>query len=561
VDADGVVTLTGDRYGLCGQKLPYLLPWVERTMGIAIPLTGLHTPHYPPAIPESRLPQSVAQALAQILAPEQILTEGVQRLRRGHGQTQEEMYAIKYGTLARVPDVVVLPHSEAQVVALMELAQRHDVCLLPYGGGTSVTEALRCRADEDRCIIAVDMAKMNRILWVDPINRMACIEAGAVGRHIQAALKSQGFTMGHEPDSIEFSTLGGWIATHASGMKRNKYGNIEELVLDMNVVTPKGVMSRQQVAPRESAGMDVRRAMFGSEGTLGIITQAVVKLYDLPAVQQYGSVIFPSFEDGVAFLYELTQKNVLPVSVRLVDNIQFQLSQALKGEKKGLQAFKSQAEKLFVTRIKGFDPERMVACTMVYEGSEEEVARQQKEVLALAAQHRGINGGPQNGERGYQLTFGIAYIRDFVMNHYLLAESFETSVPWSRVLERCDRVKRRVEREHAARKLPGRPLITARVTQMYATGVAVYFYFAYFFKGVADPSGTYSAIEAAAREEILAAGGSISHHHGVGALRRAFLPKIMSEAALTLRAETQRAFDPKGVLTANCQPNHKAAQH
>jgi alkyldihydroxyacetonephosphate synthase len=313
------------------------------------------------------------------------------------------------------------------------------------------------------------------------------------------------------------------------------------------------------VVPRDSAGLDLRRAMFGSEGTLGIVTQAVVKLYDVPAVQQYGSVIFPTFEDGVAFLYELTQRDVLPVSVRLVDNIQFQLSQALKPEKSGLGAWKSQAEKLFVTRIKGFDPDRMVACTMVYEGSQEEVARQQKEVLALASQHRGMNGGPQNGERGYQLTFGIAYIRDFVMNHYLLAESFETSVPWSRVLELVDRVKRRVVREHAARKLPGRPLITARVTQMYATGVAVYFYFAYSFKGVDDPSGTYSAIEAAAREEIMAAGGSISHHHGVGALRRRFLPKVMSEAALGLRADTQRAFDPTGVLTANGNPGQREA--
>jgi alkyldihydroxyacetonephosphate synthase len=551
VDAQGVVTLTGKRYALSGNRLPYLLPWVERTMGISIPLTNLNRPAYPPAIPQSNVPDTVAQALKDLLPADAICIQDTVRLRHGHGHTQEEMYAIKYGTIPRVPDVVVYPGSEEHVTALMALAQIHDVCLLPYGGGTSVTEALRCSEAETRCIISVDMARMNRVLWVDPINRMACIEAGAVGRHIQAALATQGFTMGHEPDSVEFSTLGGWIATHASGMKKNRYGNIEDIVLDMNVVTPQGLISRKQIVPRESAGSDVRRYIFGSEGTLGIVTQAVVKLFDKPEVQRYGSVIFPSFEDGVAFLYDLTQQGVLPASVRLVDNMQFQLSQALKPEKLGLAALKSQAEKLFVTRVKGLDPERMVACTLVFEGTAENVALQEKQLYGLAAQHRGMKGGAENGERGYQLTYGIAYIRDFVMNHYLLAESFETSVPWSRVLELCERVKRRVIREHAARKLPGKPLIMCRLTQMYATGVAVYFYFAYSYQGVRDPSAVYSAIEDAARDEILAAGGSISHHHGVGAIRQKFLPRVMSEGAQSLREKTRVTFDPQGILAAN----------
>src|SRR5690606_34842838 len=107
----------------------------------------------------------------------------------------------------------------------------------PYGGGTNVTDALRCSVREARVIVSVDMRKMNRILWVDPVNRMACIEAGATGRHLLAELAKHGLTMGHEPDSVEFSTLGGWVATNASGMKKNRYGNIEDLVLDAKMVT------------------------------------------------------------------------------------------------------------------------------------------------------------------------------------------------------------------------------------------------------------------------------------------------------------------------------------
>src|SRR5262245_50613578 len=149
---------------------------------------------------------------------------------------------------------------------------------------------------------------MDRILWIDPVNLMACIEAGAVGRTLQAQLAEHGYTMGHEPDSVEFSTLGGWIATHASGMKKNRYGNIEDIVLDATVVTPLGTLCRPEPGPRESAGLDPRRWLFGSEGTLGIITKAVVKLFPLPELQRYDAVLFPDFAEGVAFLYDLTRE-------------------------------------------------------------------------------------------------------------------------------------------------------------------------------------------------------------------------------------------------------------
>src|SRR6185369_8354279 len=165
---------------------------------------------------------------------------------------------------------------------------------------------------------------------IDRENMMACIQAGAVGRHIMAELKKFSLTMGHEPDSVEFSTLGGWIATNASGMKKNRYGNIEDLVLDVTVATAAGSLQRTSASPRESVGLDLRRLMFGSEGTLGIITSAVVKIFPLPEVQEYGSVLFPSFEDGFKFMYALAREGEAPASVRLVDNLQFQFGLALK---------------------------------------------------------------------------------------------------------------------------------------------------------------------------------------------------------------------------------------
>ena len=158
-----------------------------------------------------------------------------------------------------------------------------------------------------------------------------------MGRDIAAGLARYGFTMGHEPDSIEFSTLGGWIATHASGMKKNRYGNIEDLVLDVDVVTARGVLSRSGVAPRESVGFDARRWIFGSEGNLGIVTRAVVKLFPLPEVQQYDAILFPDFEKGVAFMFDVSSEGPIPASIRLMDNLQFQLGQTLKPRSSGLR--------------------------------------------------------------------------------------------------------------------------------------------------------------------------------------------------------------------------------
>jgi len=144
---------------------------------------------------------------------------------------KERCLRSKYSQIGRVPDAIVYPETEDQVISLVQVASSHGACLMPFGGGTNVSEALECRHDELRTIISVDMRRMNRVLWIDTVNRMACIEAGAVGRHIMTDLEGYGYTMGHEPDSIEFSTLGGWIATNASGMKKNKYGNIEDEIL------------------------------------------------------------------------------------------------------------------------------------------------------------------------------------------------------------------------------------------------------------------------------------------------------------------------------------------
>ena len=548
INQKGHATLLGRCYELSGKELPRLLPWIRETLGIELDPHDTFPSSFPTYIPPPQENCAFHCATKAFLRPDQISCEDRARLRHGHGQTQEEMFAIKYDRLARTPDLIVSPESEAEVTRLIEAAKIHDVSLVPYGGGTNVTDALRCEAGETRMIVSVDMRRMNRVLWIDPLNQMACIEAGAVGRDIMMQLAGHGYTMGHEPDSVEFSTLGGWIATNASGMKKNKYGNIEDLVLDVTVATANGKLERATCVPRESIGTDLRRLMFGSEGTLGIITSAIVKLFPLPEAQRYGSILFPDFESGFAFMTEMTAKMAPPASIRLVDNPQFQFGQSLKPVSSGWRARKSAMERFFVTKIKKFDPYKMVACTLVFEGSHSEVAQQEKAVYEIAARHRGVKAGSENGRKGYQLTYSIAYIRDFLMNYYIIAESFETSVGWADALPLIANVKQRLAAESRRRNLPGKPFITARVTQVYRTGVAVYFYFGFYFKGVDRPSEVYLELENIAREEILRSGGSLSHHHGVGKLRQAYLPQVMSATALKWKQELKNSVDPTNVF-------------
>ncbi|MFB6231044.1 MAG: FAD-binding oxidoreductase [Salinibacter sp.] len=554
VTEDENIKLTGDRYDISGVEMPKLFPWFREVLQVDLRPSDVTPPPRDPDVPPPREAPALLSDLDAVFGADRMTQDDATRLDHGHGQTQQEIYKLNHGDgFARVPDLVVYPETDEEVERLVEVAGQHDAVLIPFGGGTNVTDALRCDPDEDRCIVSVDMRLMHRIEWIDPVNRTAKIQAGAIGRHIEEQLAEYGFTLGHEPDSIEFSTIGGWVATHASGMKKNRYGNIEDIVLDVEVVTPSGRLEKQGLHPRVSTGFDPASCLFGSEGNLGIITSVTVELFPRPETRRYGSVIFPTLDHGIDFLYDLAQTEHVPASVRLMDNMQFQFGRALQPEKEGLDALKSRLEKFYVTSLKGYDPERLVTTTFLFEGDEQTVNLQEETAYDLARQHGGMRAGAENGRRGYDLTFAIAYIRDLVFRYCLIGESFETAVPWGRAGEVIERVKRRTHQEHEAHGLPGRPFVTGRITQVYETGVCIYFYLAFYHGGIERPDEVFLDIEHGLREEILDAGGSLSHHHGVGKLRADFMDEIASEPTLDAKQHLKDALDPDGIFDTGNQ--------
>ena len=547
---DGSVEMTGERYNLCGYRMPYLVPFINKELGVEIDFTAGRPLTEAPKVTPAARNEAFLAALAGTLRPDQFTADDPERLLHSHGQTTtEEVSRVLYDDLDRCVDLVVWPESDADCQAVVTAADVHGVCLIPFGGGTNVSSALLVPASETRMVVSVDTRRMNRVLHVDRANLTATVQAGITGGRLEQLLATEGLTCGHEPDSSELSTLGGWIATNASGMKKNRYGNIEDLVENATLVTPAGVIEQQYSSPRQSPGIQLQKALFGSEGNLGLVTKAVVHVHPLPEVKKYGSVIFADWPTGVSFMEALNRTGARPASIRLVDNLQFRLGQSLKAAPSGrAKVLKSRAEEILVTKIKKFDTHTMVAATIVYEGAAAEVAMQEKAVASTARRFGGLQGGSGNGERGYMLTYAIAYLRDFLADYYVIGETYETTVPWDRIHDVCAAVDRTARSEHARLGFPGTPFTSPRLTQMYHSGVCLYFTHGLYHRGVEDGDAKFAEMERNIRTAIMDAGGSISHHHGVGKLRKHVVDRVASTESVAAVTALKQAVDPHNVF-------------
>lgn len=549
VICDGSVILTGNRYQLSQYKLEYLLPFIVESFGVNINWNDYHKEVSTKTVLLANKNEDFCKNIEKYFPSHQYTFDDQERLVHSHGQTSlEEIYKVLYNAIERTVDIVFYCELESDIQTLIQLAVTYNVCLIPFGGGTNVSCALKLPRNETRMIVSVNMQRMNKIEWIDKKNLRACVQAGITGKQLEEELRKEGFTCGHEPDSIELSTLGGWIATNASGMKKNRYGNIEQIVENITMIAPSGVIEQIQSFARVSMGIQPQNLLFGSEGNLGIITKAVIRIFPLPAVKKYSSIIFPNFQLGLQFLNQLAHSGSVPASVRLVDNKQFRFAQALKPKATGIKALIDKLTKFYVLKIRHFDANRMVAATIVFEGSKQEVAYQQANIKILAKQNQGLLAGSKNGQRGYMLTFAIAYIRDFLFNFYIIGETFETTVPWDKIEIVCNSVESSLYQQHSEYKLPGKPYLSYRVTQLYHTSVCIYFTLGIYTKGVENAEIILSKIEHSLRQTIIENGGSISHHHGVGKIRSSFMKDTISSASIDLLKQFKQSLDPNNIF-------------
>ncbi len=550
IGPDGAVRLAGNRYEISGFSMPGFLPFCEDVLDVKLDVHNQLEAVPLQVAAVNRNEAFCAAVAAEFPESDYSYDDGV-RATHSHGQgTGDEVYQALYGRLRRVVDMVFFCRSETAVQRIIQLAIEHDVCVIPYGGGTNVTGCLVLPLEEKRMIVSLNTRGLNAIEWINKENRQACVQAGITGTELEAALRREGLTCGHEPDSVELSTLGGWISTNASGMKRHRYGGIEDIVEQIFMVTPKGEFETYAHFPRQSVGVQVRPALFGSEGNFGLITKAVIRVHRLPECTSYQSLLFPDFEHGVRFLHALVGCSFLPASIRLVDNNQFRFGHALKQAESGsLARVKSKAQRAFLERVKGLNLKEMAVATIVMEGTRAEVRSQEKLIGQLAAQFRGFFGGGSNGKRGYNLTFAIAYIRDFLTKLHVMGETLETTAPWDRIEAICGAVQQEAQRISSDYGLPGRPFVSYRITQLYTTGVCIYFTYGVYTRGH-DGAAIAAVADNRLRAAIVEAGGAVSNHHGVGKFRSKLLAEKLPQHNADMVKSLKNVLDERNVFGA-----------
>lgn len=345
------------------------------------------------------------------------------------------------------------------------------------------------------------------------------------------------------------------------------------MVTATGAIVQHGSSTGPHVHSRVSEGLDLKHLALGSEGGLGIVTRCVVRIHPLPECVEYDSALFPDMPTGVAFMRALVRTVPpagRPASVRLMDNTQLRMGRVLAGEGGGggggtlWSSLLHHAQGLYVGWWRGIDTSQACAVTLVFEGSREEVRQQRAAVARLVAAQPGggFMTGPAAGKAGYELTLGIAYLRDFGLAHRVLGESLECFVPWSQVERAIAAVGAAARRAHAALALEGRPMVTSRVTQLYDEGVCLYVYLAIHSRAFASDGrggggggdggvGLYKQVEAAVRGALLECGASLSHHHGVGKCAKAELLRARAGPGVrAAMAAVKAALDPHNVFGA-----------
>jgi alkyldihydroxyacetonephosphate synthase len=512
----------------------FVYPVPESVRGV---LTGLLGPGRPPRdatieeasakAPPSRLPQS-----------DLIETEARLRLTHALGQSLPDWVALRSGQVPAFPDGVARPRSAEQVEALLKMAAEVQATVIPYGGGTSVVGHLTVN-DPDRPALSLDLAGLNGLIDLDAEGSTATFGAGISGPDLEAALAPHGFTLGHYPQSFEYSTLGGWIASRSSGQFSLGYGRIEQLFVAGQVVTPAGRLELPP-HPASAAGPDLRQLVLGSEGRLGVITRAMVKISPRPEAEVFKGVFLPDPDRAKAAVRDLAQSRLPLTMIRLSLPAETETSLALLGDKPILKWLDR------YLRLRGVGPDK---CLLIYGavGPGRRVRRTMAEAGAIIRRHRGVSVGSSPGKEWFKNRFRAPYLRNSLWELGYAVDTLETAVPWGKMPATVADVEAALA--GGLEKDDERVHVFTHLSHVYPHGTSVYT--TYLFRLAEDPAETldrWQRLKTAASQAIVGQGGTISHQHGVGLDHRPYLEAEKGELGLDLLQAAFRRADPDEIM-------------
>lgn len=430
------------------------------------------------------------------------------------------------------PDLVALPRSESDIIDLLDWCSREDIVAIPYGGGSSVVGGIEPPSREYRPVVSIDLQRLDRVLEIDRVSRAARIQAGIYGPALEDQLRPHGYSLRHFPQSFEFSTLGGWIATRSGGHFATLYTHIDDFVESLRVITPTGTVATRRL-PGSGAGPSPDRLFIGSEGALGILTEAWMRLQDRPRFRASTAATFESFQAGAEAVRAIAQAGLYPANCRLLDAGEAQTAGAGDGSRSVLLIAFESADHVLDAWM-----QRAVECCRDHGGAVPDDA------VRTVETGTGARGGAAGAWRNSFV--GAPYLRDALVAMGMITETFETAITWDRFPAFNAAVMTATER--AVREVCGRDgTVTCRFTHAYPDGPAPYY-------SVIAPGRAGSLLEqwdeikSAAAEAIIDSGGSITHHHAVGRDHRPWYDRQRPDVFARALTAAKRELDPRNIL-------------
>ncbi len=466
-----------------------------------------------------------------------VATDAPTRARHARGQSLPDLIALRSGAGLVFPDGVALPTSETEVAALLAFAREHDATVIAYGGGTSVVGHVNPRPGL-RPVLTLSLARLTALRHFDAESRLATFEAGVPGPALESRLRPLGYTLGHFPQAFQLSTLGGWVCTRSSGQQSRGYGRIEDLFAGGTLVSPAGEL-RLPPFPASAAGPALRQLVLGSEGRLGILTEAIVRISPRPEREHFDGIFLPDWPSAMDAARRLAQSEASLSMVRVSGPLETSTNLALAGRPRAVAALKS------YLRLRRMGREACLAL-LGFTGSAARV-RTARRVVRQVLGGRFVAVGALLGRPWERSRFRTPYLRNALWEAGYCVDTVETATTWSRVSPTVEAVESAL---HTALSAAGeRVHAFTHLSHVYASGASVYTTFV--FRADADPAGTlerWRALKAAACQAIVAAGATISHQHGVGADHAPYLEA--EKGALGLRALERLlpVFDDAGIL-------------
>ncbi len=499
-------------------------------------------------LPPSRLTGQPLTDLQNAIGADHVRLDPYERAFHARGKSYVDLLALRAGNLAMVPDAVVYPGNPLQVFETLRFADTHGFKVIPFGGGSSVVGGVNAVAPADATgILTLDLTRMNRVLTVDEEALTAVVETGIYGPALEEALNKRGFTLGHFPQSFEYSTLGGWIAARGAGQQSNRYGKPEDWVVGAKLASPAGLWATE-CFPASAAGPSLTDLVIGSEGRLGILTEATIRIHPIPEARDYRGFLFRSFAEGAAAVRALAQSDLPIAMTRLSDADETHFLRAFSslGRNKDPEAVGFLERGLLSMRK---FPDRPCLLLVGIEGDKATVQWARERSRQTLTKHACISLGTKPGERWYERRFATPYARDPMLDRGLGVDTLETATRWSNLMHLYTQVRTAIK-EAMAETMPSkgaRGLVLAHVSHSYADGASLYFTYV-FPRNRDNEREQWKTIKTAASEAIVEHGGTISHHHGVGTDHAKWMMEEKGPAGMGVLKAVRHVLDPHGVM-------------